>query len=158
VNRTSPSFLVIVAVASGAIGWVVQVSLVANGRSMIVPPVSLSVVLTLIGALLIYFAVPVYRTARRTAQKAVDPFYATRVVVLAQASSVGGALFSGATVAILAFILTRPVVPAVGSLSVTVAAVVGAIVLLAAGLVAERMCTLPPDDENPDRSGAEDAA
>jgi hypothetical protein len=158
VSRTNPITLILVALASGTIGWAAQIFLVSNGGSMIVPPVSLTVVLVLIGLGLIYFAVPVYRTARGTATKPVDPFYATRVVVLAKASSVGGALFLGGAISVLVFVLTRPVVPAVGSIAVTVAAVVGAVVLLVAGLVAERMCTLPPDDENSDRSGTKDAA
>jgi hypothetical protein len=158
VSRTNPVSLVLIALASGALGWAAQVILVANGRSMTVPPVSLTVVLVLIGVGLISFALPVYRSARGTATQPVDPFYATRVVVLAKASSVAGALFAGAGASILVFVLTRPVVPAVGSISVTVAAVVGAVLLLAAGLVAERMCTLPPDEENSDRSGTKDAA
>lgn len=157
-SRTNPATLVLIALASGVIGWATQIFLVSTGRSMILPPVSLTVVLVLIGVVLISFAVPVYRTARGTAAQPVDPFYATRVVVLAKASSVGGALFVGGAASILAFVLTRPVVPAVGSIAVTVAAVVGAVVLLVAGLVAERMCTLPPDDENSDRSGTKDAA
>lgn len=157
-SRTNPISLVLIALASGALGWATQVILVASGRSMIVLPVSLTVVLVLIACGLIFSAVPVYRTAKGTAAQPVDPFFATRVVVLAKASSVGGALFAGAAASILIFVLSRPVVPVVGSVAVTIAAVVGAVVLLVAGLVAERMCTLPPDDENSDRSGTKDAA
>ncbi len=157
-NRTRPATLIVTALASGVTGWIAQVVLVASGRSMIVPPVSLSVVLLLIAGLLVYAAIPVYRTARRTSPRPVDPFYATRVVVLAKASSVGGALFSGAAAAILVFTLTRPVVPAVGSIAVSVAAVVGAIALLVAGLVVEKMCTLPPDDDTTDQLATKDAA
>ena len=84
----------------------------------------------------------------------VDPFYATRVVVLAKASSLAGALVTGLAAAILVFLLTRSVLPAVGSLTMAVVTAVGAVVLLAGGLVAEKMCTLPPEDDTPKESPA----
>jgi hypothetical protein len=58
-----------------------------------------------------------------------------------------GALVCGFAVAILAFLLTRSVLPAVGSVTMAVVTTVGAIVLLAGGLIAEKMCTLPPEDD-----------
>jgi hypothetical protein len=51
---------------------------------------------------------------------------------------------------VLVYLLSRPVVPSLGSVWQDVAAIVGAIVLLVAGLVAEHLCTIPPtDDDDP---------
>jgi hypothetical protein len=38
------------------------------------------------------------------------------------------------------------VLPAVGSITMAFATALGALVLLVAGLVAENMCTIPPDE------------
>jgi hypothetical protein len=84
-----------------------------------------------------------------TAKSRVDPFYATRAVVLAKASSLTGALLGGAAVAVLVFLLTRSVIPPVSSLALAIATVVAGIVLLVGGLIAEKMCTLPPTDDDP---------
>jgi hypothetical protein len=78
----------------------------------------------------------------------VDPFYATRVVVLAKASSIAASLLFGATVAIVVYLLTRSVVAGVGSIFASGAAVVGSVVLLICGLVAENWCSIPPDDKD----------
>jgi Protein of unknown function (DUF3180) len=150
VTRTRPSSLVLLAVLGGALGWFLQVVLVALGRPAVIPPLTLGSVLALIGVIVILLALPIRRVVKGTAKARVDPFYATRVVVLAKASSISGALVGGAAVAILVFLLSRSVVPGVGSVTMSVATVIGAVILLVAGLVAEKMCTLPPDAGRPD--------
>ena len=145
---TSVPVLLVLAAVGAAVGWIVEAGLVAMGRAIAVPPVTLSVSLALVAVVIIGMAVPVFRVVRGTATKRVDPFYATRVVVLAKASSLGGALLAGGVLAILGFVLTRSIVPAVGSVALTIAASVCAVALLIAGLVAEKMCTLPPQDDD----------
>lgn len=140
--------LLVLAAIGASVGWIVEAGLVAMGRAIAVPPVTLSVSLALVAAIIIGMAVPVFRVVRGTATKRVDPFYATRVVVLAKASSLAGALLAGGALAILGFVLTRSIVPAVGSVALTIAASVCAVALLIAGLVAEKMCTLPPQDDD----------
>ena len=145
---TRPSALLIAALI-GAIGaWLVEAALVAAGRPMMVPPLTLGVAAGIIGILVVVLAIPVSRGARHVPGATVDPFYATRVVLLAKASSLGGALTAGITGAVLVFLLTRSVVPAVGSVAAAAIAVTGAVVLLLGGLVAEKMCTLPPEDDS----------
>jgi len=148
-KRTSASLIVLLAVLGGAAGWFLEVARVASGNLVIVPPYTLALVLALIGVIIVIYAVPVWRVVNGTAKKPVDPFYATRVVLLAKASSLTGALVGGAVAGILVFLLSRSVI--VGS-SVAMAAftTLGGVVLLAGGLIAEKMCTLPPDDENTD--------
>jgi hypothetical protein len=147
VKRTRVSVLLVLAAVGAAVGWLLESGLVAMGMAIIPPPVTLSVSLALVAVVIVGMAVPVFRAARGTATQRIDPFYATRVVVLAKASSLAGALLAGGAVAILGFILTRSIVPTVGSVPLAVAASVCAVLLLVAGLAAERMCTLPPQDD-----------
>ena len=146
-NRTGASTIILLAVVGGALGWLLEFALVAMGRAISVPPVTLSIALVLIGVIVVLMALPVWRVVRGTATQRIDPFYATRVVVLAKASSLAGALLTGGMAAVTIFVLTRSVLPAVGSIALTVAALVCAAILLVAGLVAEKMCTLPPQDD-----------
>ena len=146
-SRTGASTVVLLAIIGGALGWLLEFALVAMGRPIAVPPATLSVALVGIGTVVVLMALPVWRVVRGTATKRIDPFYATRVVVLAKASSLAGALLTGGMAAVTVFVLTRSVLPAVGSIALTVAALVCAVLLLAAGLVAEKMCTLPPRDD-----------
>ena len=150
-TRTRPSVLLLLGAAGAVLGWFVELALVASGRPAVIPPITLGVAVGLIGVLIVLLALPISRVTRKVAGAHVDPFYATRVVLLAKASSLAGALVTGLAAAILVFLLTRSVLPAVGSVSMAVVTLVGAIVLLAGGLVAEKMCTLPPEDDEPGR-------
>ena len=149
-TRTRFSTIALLALVGGAVGWVLEAGLVSMGRAIVIPGVELSIALALIAAIVVAMAVPVWRVVRGTAKKRVDPFYATRVVVLAKASSLTGSLLAGAAVAVMVFVLTRSVLPALGSVRLTVAASVCAVLLLVAGLIAEKMCTLPPQDDSSD--------
>jgi hypothetical protein len=157
VIRTKASTVITLVLGGALIGWVVETILVASGRSILLPPLSLAVVLALIAGLLIYLALPMFRVVRGTAVRRVDPFYATRVVVLAKSSSLGGALIAGVALAILGFVLTRSVIPTLDAVLLAVATAVGSLLLVSAGLIAEKMCTLPPPDEGAGRPGMQDA-
>jgi hypothetical protein len=148
VKRTRPFFLVLLAVVGAGAGILLQVILASTGAAAASAPFTLALSLAVIGVLVVVFAVPVRRAVRDRDKHKVDPFYASRVVVLAKASSIAGSLLLGATSAILGYLLTRAVIAAVGSIFTSGAAVVGSIILLVCGLVAESMCILPPDDED----------
>lgn len=147
-RRTGLTTLVVVAAIGGAAAWLMEIALVSTGTAVVVPPASLAFALAVLGVLAVVFAIPVRKTVRDREHNHVDPFYAARIAVLAKASSITGALLTGAAVAILVFLLTRSVVPAVGSIVMAVATVIGALVLVAGGLVAEYMCSVPPDDRD----------
>ena len=146
-TRTRPTLLLLCGVVGALLGWFFELGLVASGRPAAIPPVTLGAALALIGVVMVLLAAPIHRVVRKLPGARVDPFYATRVVLLAKASSIAGSLVSGVAAAILVFLLTRAVLPAVGSVTVAVVTTVGALVLLAGGLLAEKMCTLPPDDD-----------
>ncbi len=145
-TRTRPLPLVVLAMLGAVSGWLLETGLAASGRAIVIPPVTLAIALLLIGVIVVLMALPVRKVARRISGARIDPFYATRVVMLAKASALGGALLAGAALGIVVFLLGRPV-PGVGSITLAFAGVVGAALLLAGGLVAEYMCAIPPDDE-----------
>ncbi len=156
-TRTKASTMLTLLLGGVILGWVLETILVATGRSILLAPLSFAVVLGLIAGLLVYLAMPMFRVVRGTAARRVDPFYATRVVVLAKSSSLSGAVLTGGALAILGFVLTRSVIPTLDAVLVAVATVVGSALLASAGLIAEKMCTLPPSDEGSDRPGMRDA-
>lgn len=144
-TRTNPLHLALLAVLGGGAGWLLETALATSGRPVLIPPFTLAVALVLIGVIIVAMALPVRRVSRGGR---IDPFYATRVVMLAKASGLAGALLAGAALGIAGYLLSRSVLPGVGSITMAFAAAVGAIALLAAGLVAEQMCTIPPDDDD----------
>lgn len=149
-TRTRPTVLVLLAVLGGAGAWFLEVWQVTTGNPAVVPPATFAIVLGLLGVIIVLYAIPVWRVASGRTKKRVDPFYATRVVLLAKACSLTGALAGGAALGVLVFLLSRSVIPGVESVSLAIVTSVGGVVLLAGGLIAEKMCTLPPDDGEKD--------
>lgn len=147
-TRTKPLHLLLLAVLGGGALWFVETALAATGRPVLIPPFTLAVALLLIGVIIVVMALPVRRVSRRVPGARVDPFYATRVVMLAKASALGGALLGGGGLGIVGYLLSRSVLPAVGSVTMAVTTAVGATLLLVAGLVAEHMCSIPPEDDD----------
>lgn len=148
-KRTSPSTLLGFAAAGVIVGYLLDLALASSGRPVYVPPVTLAVAVALIGAIIVALAWPVRKAVRDEKLNRVDPFYATRVVVLAKASSLAAALLAGGALGIVLYLLTRSVVPGVGSVLMAIATAVAAVALMVAAMVAERMCELPPaDDDN----------
>jgi Protein of unknown function (DUF3180) len=150
-KHTRPSTLVLFAVIGIVGGWFLDAALAAAGEPVIVPPYSLAVVLVILAVLVVVAAVPVRRAVKDGTR--VDPFYAMRVVVLAKASSLTASLLAGGALGILIYLLSRPVVPGPGSALMALAATAGAIALLVGGLIAERMCTVPPEDDDDKPAG-----
>jgi len=143
VSRTRPLPLLIAALSGLAALYLVNIVLALRGVAVLVPPVSLTVALALIAVLLVAIAWPVRSAAK--GERRIDPFFATRVVVLAKASALAGALLAGAAAGILFYLLSRAVVP-LGSSLTAGASLVAAMSLVTAALVAEHWCSLPPDE------------
>lgn len=147
VSRTSPLHLIMVAAVGAGAGWLLEVLLTASGRPIVIPSISLTISLVVIAVVVVVLAVPIYRYSRGLRRQRVNPFYALRVVVLAKASSFSGALLGGGAVAIAFYLLSRTVSPGAGSITASFIVSGAAVGLLVAGLVAEHLCTIPPDDE-----------
>jgi 4-hydroxybenzoate polyprenyltransferase len=139
---------VIYVIVGGAAGWLLQSILAASGGALISPTFTFAITLVLIGLVVVAFALPVRRAVRDRENHRVDPFYATRVVVLAKAASIAGSLLFGTSVAIVTYLLTRPNAAGVGSIFASGSAILGSLILLVCGLIAENMCSIPPEDKD----------
>lgn len=140
---------IVAAVAIGVfLGFAIDQVLTVTGRPTFTPSFLLPILLVLLGLALVAFALPIRRATAGTDQARVDPFRAVRIAMLAKASALVGAAVAGVAGGLLAFLLTRPVAPSLGSTGAVVAAIVGGLVLVAASLVAEHLCTIRKDDDD----------
>jgi hypothetical protein len=151
VTRSTPGPLIVVAVIGTVIGILMQAGLAAMNMPKLRPEYSLGLTLLLVAAAAIALAVPVRRATRGTPVRPIDPFYATRVVVLAKASALGGALIAGVGLGFVLELILRSGEPGSDAYLRVLSVLGGGLVLLAAGLIAEFLCTVPPpNDEDPD--------
>jgi hypothetical protein len=148
VKRTGPGILIAAAVVGVAAGFILDQLLTASGRPTFTPAVSLPILLVLVGGLAIALAIPIRRATRGRGATIVNPFRALRTAMLAKASSIVGAVFAGFGAGLAIFLLTRPSEPSVGSLGAVIATAVCGAALVAAGLVAEHLCTIRKDDDD----------
>ncbi|MEO8908250.1 MAG: DUF3180 domain-containing protein [Microbacteriaceae bacterium] len=156
-KRTRATPLIGLGVAGIVIGFLWELGTVAAGGSVLVPPLSLPLTLIAIAIIVVAFAIPIRRAVQGRSQTRLDPFRAARVVVLAKACSLAGALLTGGGIGMLSYQLTRSVVPNAGSIWLAVAATVGAVVLLVGGLIAEHLCALPPSDDEEEKAPSQHA-
>ena len=150
-RHTSPGLLLALTLFGGAAGFGIQTVLAAASLPKVRPEYTLALSLVLIAVLVVVLAMPVRRAVRGTPPRPIDPFYATRIVVLAKACSIGGALLGGLALGFLVDLLLRGS-PNGDTLARILLSLGGTVVLLAAGLVAEYLCRVPPrDDDDDDR-------
>ncbi|ALX66305.1 DUF3180 domain-containing protein [Microbacterium sp. XT11] len=154
-RRTSAGLLVVLALLAGGAGFLLDHVRTAMGRATFTPSLFLPVLLVIIGVASLVLAWPVRRSVRTGIR--IDPFRALRAVTLARASSLLGAIMAGFGAGLLAYLLSRPIDPRVGSTVALIALIGGAVVLVIAALVAEQLCTIPkdPDDSEPRDPSAE---
>jgi hypothetical protein len=149
VKRTKIPTLVVLGVVGAVAGSLGELALAASGHPSVHLPISLAIALAVIGGIVVTLAVPIRRMTRTAGAPRVDPVYATRILMLAQACAVTGSLVAGVGIGVLAYLLTRSVI-GVGSVTQAIAAIAGAGVLLAGGLIAEHLCRVPPGDDDND--------
>lgn len=152
-RRTGAGVLVVAAVLGVAAGFLIDQMLTAAGRPTFTPAVTLPILLVLLGGVVVALAVPIRRATRGRGGSPVNPFRAIRVAMLAKASSILGAAFGGLAIGLLVFLATRPVTPSLGSMGTVIATAVCAALLVAAGLVAEHLCTIRKDDDDEQPGG-----
>jgi hypothetical protein len=150
-TRTTPGPLIGMGIIGLFIGVLMQLGLAAMNMPKLRPEFSLAITLVLVGAAAVALAVPVRRATRGNPAHRVDPFYATRVVVLAKASGLGGALIAGVGLGLVLELAIRSGAPTVEAYLRVFSVLAGGIGLLVGGLVAEFLCTVPrSDDDDPD--------
>ncbi|MEO5534557.1 MAG: DUF3180 domain-containing protein [Pseudolysinimonas sp.] len=156
-TRTRPSTIIGLVLAGGIVAFLLQLGLAAASQPKFRPEYSIAVTLIAIAIVVIALSVPVRQATRAQATRGrvrarIDPFHATRVVLITKASSIVGALFSGLAVGLLLELLTRSGGVNGDNLLRALAVVGASIVLLIAGLLGEFFCTVPPSDDD-DRNG-----
>lgn len=150
-RRTHATTLFVTALVGVVLGFLLEVALTAGGAPIMIPPVSLPITLVAIGVVVVLLAIPISRATHGKSDRPINPFVAMRVAVLAKASSLSGAVLLGAGVGILVYLLSRSVLPVGHAFLLTGASTIAAALLLAGGLVAEHLCTLPPEDPDATR-------
>lgn len=152
-KRSSPAVVAGWGVVAAIGAFVLQTGLALAGLTRIQLPWTLSISLVVIAAAAVILAVPVWRASHGRSERPIDPFAATRTVLFAKAAAVLGAILSGVAVGFAADLLLRPVLAGGDVLARCLVALGASVLLLIAGLVAERLCMVPPgrdpDDEDP---------
>ncbi|MFC8924086.1 DUF3180 domain-containing protein [Cellulosimicrobium sp. NPDC057127] len=152
-RRTSVRTLLLVAVVTAVVGWLVVRAVEGTGTYLPPVPWVVDVAIGALAAAVLWagWTVRAYQKGRRPG---LDAIRAARTFVLAKAAALTGALLAGwygaqvlVTLPDLAIEPRRDRAVAAG------VAVVCAVVLAVAGLVAERFCQLPPRDGGEDGDG-----
>lgn len=153
-KRTRVNVLLALALSGGVLTYLLELLAQSVGSNVVVPPLSLTLTVAALAVAVFFLAIPVRRSVTGKRKAPVDPFYALRVAVLAKASSLTGALLVGAAAGILIFLLGRPIPPTFAMSALAISQIGAAALLVAAGLIAEFLCTLPPQDPDDPREKA----
>lgn len=154
-KRTRPGILVLAAAIGVAAGFLLDQLLTSAGRPTSTPIVTLPILLAVLAAVVVALALPIRRATRGVGTRPVNPFRAVRVAMLAKASSIVGAGFAGFAGGLALFVFTRPATPSLGSLGTVIATAASGLLLVAAGLVAEHLCTIRKDDDDEQPGGSD---
>ena len=152
-KRTTALPLIAFILGAGVVTYLLEMLLQSAGSPAILPPYSLSITLVGVAVAVVLMAIPVRRLITGKRKERLSPFYSVRVAVLAKASAHAGALLLGVGAGLIIFLLARPISPSWDLLGRAIAAAVSAAIVLIAGLIAERMCQLPPDDTDKEPAG-----
>lgn len=153
-TRTGPTPLILLAVLGTVIGFLLQIGLAAASLPKLRVEYTFAITIGLIALVIVVLAVPVYRATHGPLRQPIDSFYATRVLALAKASSLAGALLVGLGLGLALDLLIRSSTTTGDLVARDLASLGAAILLLVAGLVAEFLCRVPPqddDEDHPDR-------
>lgn len=142
--------LLAVAVVAGVVTWVVLDVVDATGAAVPMPW-TVPVLLVVLAGAVLSVGRPVRRWNQGHRDRPLDALRAARTVVVAQAAGVTGAALAGAYGGFVALLL-----PMLGievrrdRMLLALAAMAASLLLLVAGVVVERWCRLPPDDDEGD--------
>lgn len=145
-KRTTPAPLIGLFLLGAVAAYLLELIVQSRGGFIYVPPVTLAITLIVVAVAVVLLAIPIRRKVTGKRKEPIDAFYAARVLALAKASSFAGALLLGLGAGVLLYLLGRPIAPSGSILINVIAQLVSAAVLIAAGLVAEWLCALPPED------------
>lgn len=139
---------------AGGIVAALLVNLATTGEPSLPASAPISVVLVA-GAVAVTARATRSRLAGRPGTRPLTPLAAARLVALAKAGSIAGALVAGGWAGVLAVILDRLAAPVGGggaAVAVATVASLAGLALTAAALLLERACRVPPEDSAPGTS------
>ncbi|SDH39232.1 DUF3180 family protein [Agrococcus jejuensis] len=143
-TRTSTTTLVVTWIVAAAAGFAVDAMLASAGRPILPLPPTIGVVMAGIAVVLVAFAWPVRQMVR--GGRKVGFRHATGVLAGAKASALVAGVLGGWASGALLFLLTRAAVSG-DAVTMSLATMGGAVLLLVAALLAESWCMLPPDED-----------
>lgn len=144
---TRPATLVVAALATGALAWLLISSFYHEIPELPWLPV---VTLAALAVLEAYAAINTRgRIDRKPGRDTVNPLLVARFVVLAKASSLAGAIFAGLFAGLTGWLFVEPTRAAAEDRPVAGAGLLASLALVAAALWLERSCRVPErhDDE-----------
>lgn len=112
------------------------------------PPISLPSSLLVIAALLTFLALRLKSAIEHKDGERVNPFHAVRLLAAARASQITGVIFAGFAVGLLLIVIGRTVGVRAGVWIPMAATLIAGILLLVAGIYAESICRVPPQDDD----------
>lgn len=155
---TRPATLIVAALAAAALGWL----FIANDYADF-PTIQWLPAILFTGLAAVEFIAATAtksRIDRKPGSGPIEPLTVMRYAVLAKASSLAAALFTGFFAAVVAWLVGSrgDLVQAANDTPPAVGALIGAVLLLVAALLLERACRVPPqpedeDDEDEDAQG-----
>lgn len=134
-------------------GYLLPQIVVNQGGSIPISPLNIIITLPLIGIILVLMALPIFKYRKALLARAKDsaaarplplnPFYAVRILLLAKAISISGAIFSGWHMGVVWLQLSSPIIPS--STLQNVIALIGAIIMTICAVIVERVCRVIDD-------------
>jgi Protein of unknown function (DUF3180) len=156
VRPARASSALLVALVATAVSWFVLDLWTGHGGRLLPLPWFAAVAIIVVAVVVLVLGWEVRRSVRGERPTPVDPLAAARVVVLAKAAVYGGAVLVGWYAGQALVLLSDVSVTRGERLVVAGATAVAAAVLAGAGLLGQRWCRLPPDDEGGPADGSED--
>lgn len=145
-----PAWLAAVAIVLAAVGWVATELTSRASLALPVLPLSSLITMALIAVVCLILGIKVRRWRDGKRDKVLDPLLAARTVILAQACAYAGAVLFGWHTGIL--LNQLPTIAMRSDLTiiwVMVAHLAGGLVMVVIGIIVERFCKVPPEDNDP---------
>lgn len=144
--------IVISAVATAA-AWGLQRIVTASGGSRITIPWTIPIILVIIAGVVIGLATPIFRRMRGKRRARIEPTYALRVLALARAAIITGAVFVGAGAGTMVFLELLPSGQGQAETASAFVCACAGLIASVAGIIAEQFCRIPPEEHDEDSKG-----
>lgn len=144
IRRTRARTILLVVTVTAALGWALARALEARGAYLPLVPWAVDIAIGVLAAVVLWAGLTV-RAYQQGKRPDLDGIRAARTLVLAKAAALTGSLLAGWYLAQVLLVIGDLEVEARRDKAIAAAvATLAAVVLVAAGLLAERWCQVPP--------------